>query len=112
MPASVEKTSWDKGKGCNMQFGTRVKLKDSALKDEILKLINEDANFDWICYITSLYNEEGIVEGFFPDKDAPPGTLLIRWDTGSDAWDGYLNEGQDGEALYGWFENELEIVEG
>lgn len=100
-----------------MKLGTRVKVKQSALAADIKKILEGDAEledrFTWIFYLSALYNEEGVVDGLFPDEEAPPGTLLVRWESNDPQWTKYLNEDEDGSPLYGWFEDELEeIAEG
>lgn len=96
-----------------MQLGTRVKLTDESLEKKIRKHLNGDGElrFAWIKYLSSLYGVEGNIDGFYPGEEPPPGTLIIKWDAEDKTWDDYFNEAEEGGAPYGWFEDELVVVE-
>jgi hypothetical protein len=102
-----------------MQFGTRVKLTNKAILKEIEKIADDDQDVDtkvlWIVYVACLHNLEGVIAGLWPETDveAPPGILEIVWDTSDPEWREYLNKRDEetGYRPYGWFEDELEVIE-
>lgn len=94
-----------------MQVGTRVRVKQSALKADIRKRLDEDQEsvLDTVSYLSSLNGVEGNIEGFWPTDEAPQGTLHVKWDPDQEEWRDYFN-GDEGP-IYGWYEDELEVIE-